>query len=703
MPNAQMVQKFAMDLNGTGTLVDITSYVRGTDGVQKTGVRQDQFRDSVAATYTFVLENYDGRFTPGNPNSPYAATPTERMTVNWSSGGLLREGSILTLVPADDNWTLLTITCDDMLGAASRNDLANLAYSQVIGSNPYAFWPMNDAVGSGQAAEATGNANPVSTGSLIPIFGVAGPLSTGETQATFGASAGGVFASQPKPTVGQAVSAGTIAYLGAQITANQLTATGTLQLAFAFSLNFLLAPFSLTVSYNGGSPIVSAQLNGGTPVTTPLVVGASSYYSAGFTVSGSTVTTTLYVNGVSVGSSTFTSVLTPGITNGLTMTITSTLQGTDTVSVGHVSVAPVLIHEEFASITTEANRYVAIDQTTSQITLATLPTDLSTAPIGYAATSGKSALDAFNELNKTEQGYLDCVTTGTFTAPTQAIRVRARDRPATADAAHTFDAQLELVDPGGSPEVIPFVRDSTNLIWSDQITGANGTSQTVSQQALQLRAGSNNSSDTINTFVPSDLFEFGSDRLWRGSNIALRPSTVTIDNLTCPTDRSPDFNAMVPGDRIRITNIPNGVLGFTTWDGLLLDKDEDHRSGAAATDKFTLYLAPAPPATGIFDTDLFEDGSNNLLTTAMTIGTVSAIVGSVDGVTWFEQTATGYYIQIDSEVMKVTAAAAPSGGNQTLTVTRAQNTTTAATHAIGAAPEVVDNSSDITNNAIFAF
>jgi hypothetical protein len=172
MPNPMLPQYVAMDVYGTGVLVDVTQYVRGADGVTKTATRTDQFRDAAPATYTFTLENYDGRFTPGNPNSPYANTPTERMQVNWSVGGQYRAGAILTMTLQDDNWALLTITCDDQLGAASRNTItASIADAITQASTQLLMWRMDDAPTATSAVEASGNGAMVTTAVAAVLFG----------------------------------------------------------------------------------------------------------------------------------------------------------------------------------------------------------------------------------------------------------------------------------------------------------------------------------------------------------------------------------------------------------------------------------------------------------------------------------------------------------------------------------------------------
>lgn len=172
MGNAPLTQLISMDLAGTGVLVDVSQYVRGQVGVIKTPVRTDQFRDTAPATFTFTLDNYDGRFTPGSPSSPYAAPVTERMQVCWSVGNQLRAGAVLTIAVAEDNWTAITVTCDDMLGAASRNTIKlSIADAITVASSQLLLWRMDDAVASNQVAEASGNGPLVPTPVGVLAFG----------------------------------------------------------------------------------------------------------------------------------------------------------------------------------------------------------------------------------------------------------------------------------------------------------------------------------------------------------------------------------------------------------------------------------------------------------------------------------------------------------------------------------------------------
>src|SRR6187551_1604252 len=54
-----------------GVWTDISSYVRGADGINITRGQQDQQTNTSPQTANFTLNNRDGRFSNRNPLSPY--------------------------------------------------------------------------------------------------------------------------------------------------------------------------------------------------------------------------------------------------------------------------------------------------------------------------------------------------------------------------------------------------------------------------------------------------------------------------------------------------------------------------------------------------------------------------------------------------------------------------------------------------------
>lgn len=332
--------------------------------------------------------------------------------------------------------------------------------------------------------------------------------------------------------------------------------------------------------------------------------------------------------------------------------------------------------EDLILVGTEAAMLTAVASLAPEITLATLPTNLSTATIG--APGAGSALDAFNSILIGEQGTVYSTTTGTLTAPVQSLTVRERTRPTTITA--SWDVEREL---DGAPE---FVRDITNLVSTVTVDGPTQNA-VVTDQTLTTRVGSANDSEAILNTSSTDLVAWGQDRLQRGANTSLRLASVTIDAMTTPTDRTADLLALTPGDRHQFTNLPSTQLGFSTWDGWLLGVEETH---TLTEHTFTLYFQPVLPATAIYDTNLYmADGALTLSSSITNVATTMNVTTS-NSTVLLETTTFPYTLLIDSE--QVTVTACTSAAPQVVTMTRGVNGTTAAAHSSGAAVEVAVSS-----------
>lgn len=333
------------------------------------------------------------------------------------------------------------------------------------------------------------------------------------------------------------------------------------------------------------------------------------------------------------------------------------------------------VPQEYLALgTTEAQLFAAVQATTSEIVLGPLPATLSTAPVAAAAFT--NVLDALNTLVRTEQGAIFAATSGTLLAPVQTLVVRERTRPP--NVLYTFDASTEI---GNVPA---FVRDLANVVSSFTATGPTG-SATYKDATLTARAGSANASETVLNTVNSDLLAYAQDRLIRGKNVNLRVASIVVDALTTVSDRSADLLGMVPGDRIRVNNLPPTTLGFSSWDGWVLGVTETHRGGLNAQARFEIFVQPVLPATAIFDTNRFmADGALSLFAAMLSTDTTMQVTTSI-ATTLLETVTFPYTLVVDSEQVTVTACTiAP----QVATITRGQNGTTPALHLAGALVDV---------------
>lgn len=688
------VHTFKIACGTAGAFVDVTAKVL-TDqgGVTRSYGRQSAFSDFSGGTFSFTLSNPDGLLTPDN--TAVGATPlSEGMYVTWQtdtgsfgtapsrlvSGKIAVGGGIQFIfvdpgVPASAR---LRITVSDMLIETGRHTPNSpLAGAMAMGSS-YLYFPLNEPVGSVQATELTGNMSPLTaqlsfvSGAVIGPFGVAGPAAlSGETQMQLvsGVSLRSTV-TLPKPIP---LPSGSLGALGLWATVNQLTGTGTGS-GFVVDVGIGAASAGLSFVIDAGVLSVSGIANSN---FYPIAAGVAAYFVSAYTYSGTTVTETIYKNGVALGSANFTLASPPTSIASLDLQVNGGFNNpaTDSITIAHISYAPALIHEEYAGITTPANRLAAIDATTPEITLAALPANISTTSVGVAATSGQSVLDQLNDVARTTQGQLFCSTAGSGTAPVQTIGYRDRDRPATPSA-----TWVTGVDYTGNPD---FERDLSNTVGEVDVSSPAG-SFPVTAADLKAKVFSANTTWSILCAYVMDAIAAAYDRLNRGRKNAVDIQSITVDNMGLLVSRAADLFSLALGDRERITALPS-QLGYTnaTRDGYLIGVTELWSSVSAA---FTLYLENCPVVTtAVYGTNRYAAGGT------MTVGAVNSSVTtftltSSDILSPLGTADLPYTMLVDSE--QVTVTAVTGTGPWTATVTRAANGTTAAPHLAGALIDV---------------
>jgi hypothetical protein len=663
-----------MGVGTAGAMVDISTHVDLEAGIDRSWGREDEFRDTRPGTFSFVVDNSTGDYTPGNTASSLATTVTEGMAVCWQLGTRLTAGTVRGIEPTfpqdESAWAQVRITCDDMLGNLSRNQVDNLSRSMVLGASPYLYWPFNDAAGSTDASEQSGNQQPSFdgsiAGSLLPTYGATAISFLGETQATF-AGVGFISTSTANFTMKKYPPGAGGGCWGAWFTPGTASATG------SFTIT-LLDGSTVQFGINAGAYFATVDASFTVTSTVVAQAGVPQYLQMKVTARPFTndLKIELFVNGVSQGS------INTGFSIGTFIPGPSTVSFSTTggLTISHLANTPQPVPEYLLGPTaTEADLLNAVDATTAEVTLGTLPSSLSTALVSPAGDTG-SALDVLNTIIKTEQGYLYTATTGTLTAATQTVIVRERTRGNTVD--YTFDTKLDLQ---GS---VPFVRDSTNIV--SLLTTEGPTRSVVLQDSTVVsRVGSASTSESVLNTGYVDLLEWGEDRLNRGKNANLRVQSVTIDGMNTGTDRTSDLLALIPGCRIQISSNPTTQLGFSTWDGWLLGGTEHH---SISEHTFELYLAPALPKTGIYDTNLYMADSALTLSASINSSVTSMSVATTGPK--LETSAVPYDLLIDSEQVTVTACTGATP--QVATITRAVNGTAAAAHTTSSTIEVATDS-----------
>ena len=159
-------QTFAADLNGTGTLVDITSYVADNRFTHTYGRRDWTSATQQPGTLTVTLENLDGRFTPGS-TATYARGVVRNMIVRWTCGSRVRQfyvnTSTLAFPTGVSGKSTVTLQCRDALGVLAERDMQELVREATLAGNPVAYWPCDESpspTGNTTFRDISGNGQP---------------------------------------------------------------------------------------------------------------------------------------------------------------------------------------------------------------------------------------------------------------------------------------------------------------------------------------------------------------------------------------------------------------------------------------------------------------------------------------------------------------------------------------------------------------
>jgi hypothetical protein len=645
--------RFAMAVGTNGAYVDISAWVEYGQGVTRTYGRETQFDDISPGSFTFTLNNLDGRFTPENVYSPWATKVAEGMGVVWQLGTRLVAGKVLSIdIPADeDSWDQIVITCDDMLGTAGRHSLTSIVDDMLTHQGQQLLWRLDEdpeatagveANGDGLGAFTLHSSNPASTTEAVtfgveqapwlPGTAVTVTAAPGETNwfGTKYANTAQVSAlTSPALTSGSNGAPGFWnfwVYPGSTINfaVTPAFANGP---GYSYSMQVQVTQSTISLKPGTAAPFVytmsSAQQLTPHYVEMPvqMIWQASGSYWALFTF--------LYVDGVAVGSKPWFDPVNqyhvPGTAGSLAPVVVNVSVTNPSGATGNLSgtvqrisyTAPGGGLEHRAKATTLDGRRAVLDTLADDLLTAVYQGPLTTAPIGYVDVGGSTVLDVLNDIARTESGHLVVGTSGTLTTPLEAVYVRARDRPSVPEARFDVTAELE-----GPPQ---FIRDLTNLAASTEVAGPSNT-VTVRDSTVTGRYITAGASETVLYAADQDLREWGQDRLYRGRNRAIRTQQFTINTVTTPIDRSADILALLPGDRVQLTNLPAARLGFSTWDGWVLGGSEAHTVDG---NRFTFTLAPTIPNGAIADTDRFADDNDILLGNTYTASATSMVFNGV--------------------------------------------------------------------------
>lgn len=272
---------------GSPTWTDVSSFVESAGSpIQITWGRQDWTSDVTPATCSLTLTNTDGRFTPGLTSSPYYPHVRRRARMRVScvvaaTTVFLFDGFIDSWEASFDGGVYGTcqVQATDILGRmAADMPLRPMLHEEILEDAPSFFWPMND-VGP--------TLGEIQTGVLAPATVVIG---SGGPDAEYQTATGG--ADETVTGVG----------LGGFFSGINL---GTSVIAAGFEVFFATSDVPARVEL-----LASGTAGVGVFLETTGMIGSGGPYTDGLPhqVFVDTGSHTIYVDGVSVGSTTMTQV-----------------------------------------------------------------------------------------------------------------------------------------------------------------------------------------------------------------------------------------------------------------------------------------------------------------------------------------------------------------------------------------------------------
>jgi hypothetical protein len=715
------------------TWTDVTPYcrVQGLDTTVFTTSRgRDQELSRVATgTYAIAWNNNDGRFDPNNLSSPYVtgagnpggapglvtAMRRIRIRATWLTitYGVLR-GYIeeFPQVWTDAAYGQVNTTGRDGFAPLAQITLQALSVVEPLKDNPIGFYRLNDPVGSVMAGNTSTYNQPLTqivAGSTAAVadtfaFGVAAGtdnlLSDQSTALHFmptwngSLNASGYCLRTADKGVGPLLQIAAGFTVGVWFNSTETTKNFLSELfwqsEYSGTAQVEMYLFPVTIA---GQPTYTATFSvAGSNATIALVTGTANvtdgkwHYIAG-KLGTDLKTVTLWIDGVSQGTSASGTAMTwnaPYLSN-VGGTVRPNFKGGNDFLNGSVknlglflsplSTARILAHfkagTSFANEQTGSRIGRLLDAAAWPAALRSLATGDTT--VGSQVTEGLNALEAIQAVGvDSERGVVFIDGNGQVAFTNRGARYNGAPVAVFGDGVGEFHYEGDI-----SPLLEP--RDIYNDI---AVSRQNGISvrniSTASERRYfpkTLQATTFASSDADAVYLAQYLASRYSDPQMRIPTLKLHPSA--------DISLFPQVLGREIGDRITVKRRPMGAPIIQA--DFFIEKISHAVTPAEWWTTWQLSPAVSDTYFQLNSSTLGRLGGGSTLNAAMTAGQTTLV--TPDSV--FNASDVPYTVQVDSEQMTVTAATAPGAAPQTLTVTRAVNSTTAAVHSSAAAVTLV--------------
>lgn len=590
------------------TWVDVTQYVRARSGYTITRGRQDEFGEVQPSKCVLWFENSDGRFTAGNTSSPYYPNVKKgrrlRVTETWNAVTYRRFTGYVDEWPV--TWTdasavqaLAQISASSRLARLGRGvELRSIVEEEYLKDSPIAYYTFSEPEGAtvaGNSSATTQQPLAAAGSGAVPTFGTAtGPGTDDLTAASF--------------TGGK--------YLEVNTASPLLTSAHTTVLVECFfsttSSDISLVRLSTGAATGDTTEVILLKLDGsgflegisasfgtttGTTISAGAVNNGATHHAAiRQTISGGTLTTTLYLDGavadtdtfsfaafstyswLSVGGKSF------GTING-TMAHVAVTVGTTEVSTTRVDA-----HSDSGLNGFSGERS---DQRISRLAgyagvpsaEVSLETGLSTSVVNQI-TNGKTPIALMQEIVATESGLLFDARDGTLT-------FHARSHRYTATSALTLSGGGAELQPNLEPKL-----DDQGLV-NDITTSRDGG---VTARAVDLASITDYGlyRDTIVLLTTSDneVQDAANWKIGVGATPQVRVPTAEADVEKATSAQKALILAREIGDRITLASLPSQAPA-TSMD-FFIEGYTEHRTAEAY--RISWNLSPAT-ASGVWQLD----------------------------------------------------------------------------------------------------
>jgi hypothetical protein len=300
------------------------------------------------------------------------------------------------------------------------------------------------------------------------------------------------------------------------------------------------------------------------------------------------------------------------------------------------------------------------------------------ATLNTYAQQGKNVLQACQDMATTE-GHGAAV----FVDPAGSVRFVDRTFRRTVAPVVTIDAANDMQPSPFSPSIDESVL--TNSVQADRASES-GTQTSQTYTLPGLAAGDAiNTNVTTYTLYDADALYLAQYQVAVAATPAYRLPQLSIELASSLTSSlAVSLAAILPGSRIRVMNLPSDVAPATQMDFFVEGWTEQIDID---TYVWTFDLSPAdnPPFMVLDDPAYSRLQADSMTAGVLTNSGTSMVITTAAGKPTLTTVSARYpmNVQLDEEVLTITAAPGGSTSPQTVTVTRGQQGTPAAAHPAG--------------------